>query len=255
MRMVRLASCIVSLGCLAAALSPVAAADIKVLSAGAMKAVVIALQPEFEKQSGHKLTIDAGTAGGLQKRIADGEAFDVAVITPSAMAALSQSGKVVASSIADIGKVGIGFAVKTGAPKPEIATVAGLKSALLAAKAIAYIDPKAGGSSGIYFEKLIETLGIAADVRAKAKLKQGGYVAEAVASGEADVAIHQISEILPVSGVTLVGPLPAEIQNYTTYTAGVASAARDAPAATTLLAFLRSDAAKVILKSKGLDLP
>ncbi len=239
----------------AAGLSPCAAADIKVLSAGAMKAVVIALAPEFEKQSGHTLTIDSATAGGLQKRIADGEKFDVAIITPQVMATLAESGKIASQSISNIAKVGIGVAVKSGAAKPDISTVAAFKSALLASKGVAYIDPKAGGSSGIYFDKLLDTLGIATDVRGKAKLKQGGYVAEAVANGEADIAVHQISEILPVGGVTLVGPLPAEIQNYTTYTAGMGAAAADTSAATALLVYLRSDATKAVLKAKGLDLP
>ena len=109
---------------------------------------------------------------------------------------------------------------------------------LLAAKSVAYIDPKAGGSSGIYFDKLLDRLGIGDQIRPKAKLKQGGYVAELVASGEAEVAIHQISEIVPVKGAVLVGPLPAEVQNFTTYSAGLGAAARDAAAAKALIQFI-----------------
>ena len=108
-------------------------------------------------------------------------------------------------------KVGIGVAVKEGAPLPDIKTVEAFKRTLLAAKSVAYIDPKAGGSSGIYFDGLLARLGIADEVRPKAKLKQGGHVADLVASGEAELGVHQISEILPVKGVVLVGPLPAEV--------------------------------------------
>ena len=228
------------------------AAEIKVLTAGAMKAVVLALQPGFEAHSGHKLTIDNGTAGDLLRRIGGGEAFDVAIITPAAIADLIKQTKIVSGSEANVAAVGIGVAVKGGAAKPAIATVEDFKQTLLAARAVAYIDPKAGGSSGIYFDKLLEKLGIADAVRSKAKLKAGGYVAELVASGEADIAIHQISEILPVKGVVLVGPLPADIQNYTVYTTGVSAAARDAGAANAFAAYLVSPVADAALIARGM---
>jgi molybdate transport system substrate-binding protein len=229
------------------------AAEIKVLTAGAMKSVVLALQPDFEKQSGHTLVVDNGTAGDLAKRISGGEAFDVAIVTPSVIAALVQQGKVAAGDVeAGLAAVGIGVAVKAGAPKPAIDTVEDFKRALLAARAVAYIDPKAGGSSGIYFDKLLDRLGIADAVRAKAKLKAGGYVAELVANGEADLAIHQISEILPVKGATLVGPLPQEVQNFTTYAVGMASAARDPAAARALIDALKGPAVTAILSAKGM---
>ena len=235
--------------------SPVSASDIKLLTAGAMKSVVVALAPAFEQQTGHRLVIDNATAGALAKRIGDGEAFDVAIITPAVVATLEKSGKIASQSAVNIAKVGIGVAVKADAPKPDISSVTAFKAALLNAKSVAYIDPKSGGSSGIYFDKWLETAGIAEPVRAKAKLKQGGYVAELVASGEAELAVHQISEILPVTGAVLVGPLPAEIQNYTTYTAGLSAAASDPAAAKALLAFLSSDATKMIFKSRGIDIP
>jgi molybdate transport system substrate-binding protein len=234
---------------------PARAADIKLLTAGAMKSVVVALQPSFEQQTGHRLVIDTATAGALAKRISDGEAFDVAIVTPAAIASLEKAGKIAAQSAADIAKVGIGVAVKAGAAKPDISTVEAFKAALVQAKSVAYIDPKAGGSSGIYFDTWLEKVGLADAVRAKAKLKQGGYVAELVVSGDAELAIHQISEILPVAGVTLVGPLPAEIQNYTTYTAGLGMSAADPVAGKALLDFLRSDAAKIVLKAKGMETP
>lgn len=240
------------LACIASVSTPAHAADIKVLTAGAMRSVIVALQPGFEAQSGHKLTIDNGTAGDLARRIGGGEAFDIAIITPAVVADLIKQAKLVAGTDVNIAAVGIGVAVKEGAAIPSIRTVDEFRQALLAARAVAYIDPKAGGSSGIYFDKLLEKLGIADAIRAKAKLKSGGYVAELVANGDADLAIHQISEILPVKGVTLVGPLPAEIQNYTIYTAGIGAGALDPNAAKAFAVFLAGPAADAVLISRGL---
>lgn len=234
---------------------PVQAADIKVLTAGAMKAVLLELLPEFEKRTGHKVVLDNGTAGALAKRIGDGEAFDVAVITPGVIDALVQNGKVVGGSKIDVAKVGIGVAVKEGAAMPDIGTIAALKKTLLEAKSVAYIDPKGGGSSGIYFDKLIDRIGIGDEVRGKAKLLQGGYVAELVAKGEAEIAVHQISEIVPVKGVRLVGPLPAEVQNITIYTAGLGAGARDPAAARAFIETIAGAAAAPVLTSKGMEKP
>ena len=231
------------------------AAEIKLLTAGAMRAVVVAVLADFEKQTGHKVSLDNDTAGGLSKRIDGGEAFDVAIITPAVVDDLAKKGRIVAGSRIDLAKVGMGVAIKEGAPAPDIGTVDAFKRTLLAAKSVAYIDPKAGGSSGIYFDKLLDRLGIADQVRPKAKLKAGGYVAELVASGEAEIAIHQISEIVPVKGVTLAGPLPAEIQNSTIYAGGIGAAAKDGAAAKALVAFLAGPAIDPILKSKGMQKP
>jgi molybdate transport system substrate-binding protein len=231
------------------------AAEIKLLTAGAMRAVVVALLPDFEKETGHKVAIDNATAGTLKKRIEDGEAFDVAIITPAVVDDLAGKGKIVAGSRIDLAKVGMGVAVKEGAAVPDIGSVEAFKRMLLAAKSVAYIDPKAGGSSGIYFDKLLDRLGIGDQIRPKAKLKQGGYVAELVASGEAEVAIHQISEIVPVKGAILVGPLPADVQNFTTYSAGLGAAARDAAAAKALIQFIAGPASGPILKTKGMEKP
>lgn len=234
---------------------PVAAAEIRVLTAGAMRAVVIELLPEFESRTGHKISLDNATAGTLAKRIEGGEAFDLAIITPKIIGDLEQKTKIAPGSRVDLAKVGIGVAVKDGAALPDIKTVDAFKRALLDAKSVAYIDPKSGGSSGIYFDGLLDKLGIGDAVRRKSKLKQGGYVAELVASGEADVAVHQISEIVPVKGVTLVGPLPAEIQNTTTYTAGISAAAKDPAAAQALIDHLAGPAAAAVLKTKGMEKP
>jgi molybdate transport system substrate-binding protein len=238
---------------LAAAVSPTAAAEIRVLTAGAMKEVVLALLADFEKTTGHTITLANDTAGGLQRRIEGGQAFDVAVITPAVIDDLIAKGKMAPGSRVNVAQVGVGVAVREGAPKPDISTVEALKKTLVAARAVAYIDPASGGSSGIYFSGLLDRLGIADQVKPKAKLQAGGYVAELVAKGEADIAVHQISEILPVKGVTLVGPLPPEVQRVTVYALGVAANPADPAAVKALTARLtRADAADV-LKARGME--
>src|SRR6476620_3525059 len=229
------------------------AAEVKVLTAGAFKQVVLALVPDFEKQTGNKVVVDNDTAGGLQKRIESGEAFDVAIITPAIVDGLAASGKIVPNSRVNLATVSIGVVVKEGAPKPDIGTVEAFKNALLAAKSVAYIDPASGGWSGIYDDKLLERLGIADQVRPKAKLKKGGYVADLIVSGEAELGVHQISEIVPVKGAVLVGPLPKEIQNTTTYAAGLSAAAQNSEAAQALIKTFSGPAAATVLKSKGME--
>jgi molybdate transport system substrate-binding protein len=229
------------------------AAEIKVLTAGAYKQVLVALVPDFEKQTGHKLTVDNDTVGALSKRIEGGEAFDVAVLTPGAVKELAGKGKLVADSGSTLARVGVGVMVKAGAPAPDISSVDAFKRALLTAKSVAYIDPASGGSSGIYVAGLLDKLGIADQVKPKAKLKKGGYVADLIASGEAELGIHQISEIVAVKEVTLIGPLPAEIQNYTVYAAGIGAGSKDAEAAKALIKALTGPAAAAVLKSKGME--
>jgi len=229
------------------------AADVKILTAGAFKQVVLALVPDFEKQTGNKVVVDNDTAGGLKKRIEGGESFDVAVITPTVIDELAGAGKIAAGSRVNLASVGVGVVVKEGAPKPDVSTVDAFKRALLAAKSVAYIDPASGGSSGIYVDKLLERLGIADQVRPKAKLKKGGYVAELIVSGEAELGVHQISEIVPVKGAALVGPLPKEIQNTTTYAAGLSATPQNKEAAQALIKMFSGPAAAALLKSKGME--
>ena len=229
------------------------AAEIKVLTAGAFKQVVLALVPDFEKQTGHKVTVENETVGALTKRIEGGEGFDLAVLTPGAVDNLTGKGKFAAGSRTNLARVGVGVVVKDGTPKPDISSVDAFKKSLLAAKSVAYIDPAAGGSSGIYVSGLLDKLGIGAEVKAKAKLIHGGAVAEHIAKGEAELGIHQISEILPVQGIVLVGPLPAEIQNYTVYAAGLGANAKEADAAKALLKALSGPAAAEVLKAKGME--
>jgi len=239
----------------AGAARPGAAAEVKVLTAGAFKQVLLTLLPQLENEAARKVTLDNDTVGALSKRIEGGEGFDLAVLTPGALENLSGKGKIVPGSATRLARVGIGVVVKEGAPKPDISSVDAFKRSLLSAKSIAYIDPAAGGSSGIYVAGLLEKLGIAGDVKAKSKLIQGGAVAEHIAKSEAELGIHQISEILPVKGITLVGPLPSEIQNYTVYAAGIGAQAQAPDAAKALLKVLSGPAAAEVLKSKGMESP
>lgn len=231
------------------------AAEVRILTAGAMKAVVLELVPAFEKETGHKAIVDNDTAGGLAKRIEGGEAFDLAVITPGVLNTLAGKGKVIGDSRVSVARVGVGVVVKEGTPLPDIGSVDAFKRALIAAKSVAYIDPASGGSSGIYLTGLFDKLGLAADIKPKAKLKRGGYVAELIANGEAELGLHQISEILPVKGVKLVGPLPAEIQNYTTYAAAVGADAKQPDAARALIKLLTGPPADSVLKARGMERP
>jgi molybdate transport system substrate-binding protein len=242
-------------GALGAALCTTAsqAAELKLLTAGAFKSTVMALLPEYEKASGNKVSVENDTVGALTKRIAAGESFDVVVMTPQAVDKLMGEGKVIAGSRTNLARVGVGVMVKAGAAKPDISSVEAFKKALLQAGSVSFIDPASGGSSGIYVEKLLERLGIADEIKLKEKLKQGGAVADYVESGEAELGIHQISEILPHAGVTLVGPLPKEIQNYTAYAAGIAAGTQHADAAKTLIASLSGPSAQALFKSKGME--
>jgi molybdate transport system substrate-binding protein len=240
--------------CTALAALPVAAfADtIKVLTTGAFKQVVVAMVPAFEARTGHKVVVQNDTAGALVKRINAGETFDVLVLTPGGLKPFAADGRVVGESVVNLARVGIGVAVKAGAPKPAIGTADEFKAAVLAARKVAYIDPAAGGSSGIYLDGLFTRMAIIDAVRAKAVLVPGGLVATRVVDGQADLAIHQISEILPVEGATLVGPLPDTIQNYTTYAGAVSAKAANAQAAQAFLSTLSGPDAAEVLRSKGM---
>ena len=229
------------------------AVELKLLTAGAFKSTVLALLPDYERTSGNKVSVENDTAGALMKRIAAGETFDVVVMTPEGIDQLTGEGKVISGSRTNLARVGVGVMVKSGANKPDISTVDAFKKAVLEAKSISFIDPASGGSSGIYVAKLLDRLGIADQVRPKEKLKQGGYVADYVESGEAELGIHQISEILPHAGVTLVGPLPKEIQNYTVYAAGIGRGTKNADAAKALIASLVGPSAQALFKSKGME--
>ena len=236
-----------------AGLAPANAAEIKVLTAGAFKQVVLEVVPQYEKQSGNKVSVSNDTAGALKKRIEEGEPFDVAIITPAVLGELIEKGKIAAGTNVNVASVGIGVVVREGAAKPDISNVEAFKRALLAAQSVAYIDPASGGSSGVYIEKLLDRLGIADQIRSKAKLKKGGHVADLIVSGEAELGLHQISEIIPVKGAVLVGPLPEEIQNRTTYAAGLSASTVNKEAAGALIKVLSGPTGAAVLKSKGME--
>lgn len=229
------------------------AAEIKVLTSGAFKPVVVELANRFTQATGTTVKVDNDTAGALARRVEGGESFDVLILTPGGLAALQKSERVASGAITPLAKVGIGVAVKDGAPKPDISSVAAFKATLLAAHKVAMIDPAAGGSSGIYLTRLFETMGIADAIKAKAILVPGGLVATRVVSGEADIAIHQISEILAVKGAELVGPLPAEIQNFTVYAGALSPTTAQPKEAAAFLATLTGPDAAAVLAAKGMS--
>jgi molybdate transport system substrate-binding protein len=228
--------------------------QIEVISGGAFKQVLNALVAQYQAASGNTINVTYRTVGQHLKLLEDGEEnFDVAILTPEAIAGLAAESKIVTGSRADLARTGIGVVVKDNAPRPDIGTVEAFKRTLLAAKSVAYIDPKSGGSSGIYVGKLLERLGIANAVNTKAVLIHGGAVASHVVDGQAEMGIHQISEILAVKGAVLVGPLPAEIQHFTVYSAGVGMAAKHGAIANEFVKFLTGPHAPPIIKAKGME--
>jgi molybdate transport system substrate-binding protein len=237
-----------------AAIVPASAADLKLLTAGAFKSMALELVPEFEKKTGHKVTIENDTAGGLARRIVGGEYFDVVVMPPAPMASLLGS-KLVESSAKPLARVGIGVAIKQGAPVPDISTVDAWKQSLLKARAIAYTDPASGGTAGTYLANLFEKIGIAAELKPKSVLVKGGLAAEKLISGEAEIAMQPSSELLAVPGAVLVGPIPLEVQTYIIYAGAVSAAARDQAVADALLAALHGPDKAALLKKKGMELP
>ena len=231
------------------------AADLKVLSAGAVKPVIAGALPQFERSTGNKVVIENDTAGGLLRRVRSGERFDLLVMPLPGLQQLAGEGAVSGAGVVPLAKVGIGVAVKQGAPQPDISSAAAFRQALLSARAVAYIDPAAGGSSGIYLAQLFERMGIAAQIAPKAVLVPGGLVAQRLVSGEADLAVHQISEILAVPGVTLVGAIPADVQNYTVYAAAVSAQSTQSAAAQQLLTLLAGAQVRAQLAPLGMEAP
>jgi molybdate transport system substrate-binding protein len=232
----------------------VSAADLKLLTAGAFKSVALELVPEFEKKTGHRVTVENDTAGALARRVAAGEYFDVVVMPPGAMGPLL-GGKLVESSAKPLARVGIGVAIKQGAPAPDISTVDAWKQSLLKARAIAYTDPASGGTAGNYLANLFERMGIAAALKPKTVLVKGGLAAEKLITGEADIAMQPTSELLAVPGAVVVGPIPLEVQTYIIYSGAVSTAARDQAAADALLRALWGPDKEAVLKKRGMELP
>jgi molybdate transport system substrate-binding protein len=232
-----------------ASAGPADAAEIKVLSTVAVKAVLEELAPRFERETGHTLAITFGVANTMKRQIDAGETFDLAIMTAPVADALIADGKLVAATRTDMARGGIGIGVRTGAAKPDIGSVEALKAALLAARSVAYSKE---GWSGLYFAGLLERLGIAEVVKPKTRYG-GANVGEMIAAGEAQLGVQLINELMAVPGVEVVGPLPAEVQNHVILTGGVGAQARDRAAAEAFLRFLTAPTAAPLIRSKGLE--
>jgi molybdate transport system substrate-binding protein len=229
------------------------AAEVKVLSAGAVRAVVTEVAHIFANETGHSVKGTFGTVGVVRDKLASGESADVVIATDVAIDEMSRQGLVVAGTRTDIARAGVGVGVREGAPKPDISTPEAFKQTLLGARSIVYVDPGQGATSGIHFASVLQRLGIADQVKDKSILWPGGYAAEAVQKGQAEIVVHQISEILPVKGVTLVGPLPRDLQKVTIYSAGLATKAVAPAAARAFIAFFTSAPIKAKFAAAGLD--
>jgi molybdate transport system substrate-binding protein len=236
-----------------AAGSTARAAEIKLQCAVALHPAIDALIPDFEKSSGHKVTVAYGTAGAVADRVQKGEAADIVINSVPMIDRLQAQGKVVAGSRVIIAKVGVGVFVRKGAVKPDISSADAFKRSMLAARSIAYPDPAGGGASGIYVASLLERLGIAAEMKPKTKLSTLGTLYASVASGDVEIGFNQISEILAQPTVELAGPLPSAIQNYTQFAPGIVSGSSRIDAARALVTFLSSPAAQAVLKAKGFE--
>jgi molybdate transport system substrate-binding protein len=217
----------------------------RVLCTNGLKTVMLDLSPDFERTIGTKVVITWGSANGLLKELETGASGDLAILTAEAIDGLIREGKVV-----DLARSGIGIAVRKGARKPDIGTPDALKRALLAAKSVAHSRT---GMSGIYFPTVLARLGIADEMKPKIVTPDPGTpVGEVVARGDAEIGVQQISELLPVAGIEIVGPLPEALQKITTFSAGVLVAAKEPDAARALVKFV-ARASRPLLKDKGLE--
>jgi molybdate transport system substrate-binding protein len=226
------------------------AAEIKVLSTQATEEAYRELVPQFEKATGHKVTtVFTGTLDA-NKRLAAGESYDLLIMSAPSIDEHIKGGKVVPGSRVDLAKSGVGVGVKAGAPKPDIGTTDALKKTLLAAKSIGYST----GPSGVYVVGLFQRMGIADEI--KGKLKQtptGVFVGSIIASGEAEIGFQQVSELSHFAGVDYVGPLPADVQQFTTFSSGIMAGAKEAEAAKALATFVTAPAAAAAYKKRGME--
>jgi molybdate transport system substrate-binding protein len=224
---------------------------LKVLCSIGLQGAYASLKPEMEKRAGVLLDTDYGVATTFKKNIEEGVEFDVAILTQQVIAGLVADDRVVPTSVVDIARSGLGVAVRSKAPKPDIDTVDSLTKTLLAAGSIA---SSANGLAGFYFLDVLDTLNIADQIKPKLKLETtGGYAAEITARGDAEMAVQLISEIMPVTGVELVGPFPKALQKYAILSAGVSTRSKHVAAAHAIIQFLASPLADGPLKLRGLD--
>ena len=242
------------LGCLAAALmigvATAQSAEIKVMAAGATRPAMLELVSAFEKSSGHKVTILWTGTEAATKRISGGEVADVVLIAVPNIDQLIAEGKLVTGSRADFAKSGVGVAVRAGLPKPDISSREAVKQAVLAAKSIAY----SSGPSGFFVAELFNKMGIADQIKDKVKQTlSGAQVAELLARGEADLGFQQVSEFLHAKGIDYLGPLPADIQHITVFSAGLHAAAPAPDAAKEVIKFLTAPEAAPIIRKTGME--
>jgi len=226
------------------------AAEIRVISNPGMKSVFEELAPQFERMTGHRLLIQYGLIAQLKAPIDAGE-FDVAISTGPVTDYLNKRGMTVPDSRTDIARVGIGVSVRAGAPKPDISTVSAFKRALLNAKSISYTG---GSAAGTYIAGMLERLGIAAEMKPKTRiLGGGGQNPKAVAAGEVELGLSIISDIVPVQGAELLGPLPNELQTYIIETAAIGINSKEPQVAGALIKFLAAPAAAQVMRALGLE--
>jgi molybdate transport system substrate-binding protein len=227
--------------------------ELKILTSVAMKGVLEGLTPEFRRVTGCGLSMSYGPGGVVLRRVRAGGANDVVIATPEAVEALIGEGRLLAGSQHLIARSVIGVAVRSGAPKPRIDTVEDFRRALLAARSVAYTNPATGAASGVHLSNILDRFGIANEINAKAKLGDGGPVAEFVASGEAELAIQQLCEHMLVPGVDVVGPLPAELQKVTTFAAAVGAGASNPEQGRALIRLLMAPHVQAAMPALGLE--
>jgi molybdate transport system substrate-binding protein len=225
--------------------------EIRVLSGGAARAFVEPLASTFP---GHTVKLEYQPMGKLVQSLAGGYQADMVIVTSEVLPQLERDGSVAAGGGRPVARVGIGVAVNEKGPLPDISTPEAFKRTLLAARSVVYIDPKTG-TSGKHVAEILQRLGIADAVNRKATLGQGGYVTEPVGRGEIELGIHQISEILPVKGVRLAGPLPPELQKYTVYVAAPVLGSQNKPAVDAFIAHLSTPQARARLAASGYTPP
>jgi molybdate transport system substrate-binding protein len=226
------------------------AADLRVWSAGAVKPALEELAPQFQKATGLQLDVQYAPVGVWIRRLAEGNSPDVLILSVDVVQEVEDRGWVPARSASPLGSVGVGLAVKQGAVMPDISSPEALRRTLLAAKSVTYMDPQKG-TSGKHFASVLDQLGIAEQIRPKATLGDVGYVLEPVARGEIELGVQQITEILPVKGAVLVGPLPSSLQKITTYSIMPTVKTDRSEMITKFRQFLQTPEAQAVFKLKG----